>query len=325
MDIWDENGWMVPCHDGYLEFPRQDSSGIAVTVWNHMVSVKPHRHNFLEFALITKGCCIHVYKGVQVPLIPGDVFLIEPGEEHSYEIQAPIELINCQFFSEELSRECNEMLEGVKQRNDIVYEKREIQNRWNELIRGLSDSEEDWIYQSRQSNLNRQGIIHLNMKERSVIEYLMNSMMEEQENREEGMEQIKMACLQMILVKFRRIQRRQFEQSSHHKDCRKEKIYEILAYMETHIAEELDFNQMADSAYWSVGYFRSVFKDVTGLTPTEYLNRLRILKSLEYMQKESLNVSEAAERVGYYDPAYFSRLFKKIMGYSPRYFKKIQD
>ena len=49
------------------------------------------------------------------------------------------------------------MLEGVKQRNDIVYEKREIQNRWNELIRGLSDSEEDWIYQSRQSNLNRQG------------------------------------------------------------------------------------------------------------------------------------------------------------------------
>ena len=29
---------------------------------------------------------------------PGDVFLIEPGEEHSYEIQAPIELINCQFF-----------------------------------------------------------------------------------------------------------------------------------------------------------------------------------------------------------------------------------
>ena len=43
------------------------------------------------------------------------------------------------------------------------------------------------------------------------------------------MEQIKMACLQMILVKFRRIQRRQFEQSSHHKDCRKEKIYEILA------------------------------------------------------------------------------------------------
>ena len=69
-------------------------------------------------------------------------------------------------------------------------------------------------------------------------------------------------------------------------------------YMETHIAEELDFNQMADSAYWSVGYFRSVFKDVTGLTPTEYLNRLRILKSLEYMQKENLNVSEAASESG---------------------------
>lgn len=325
MDRKDENGWMVPCHDGYLEFPKQDSSGIAVAVWNHMISVKPHRHSFLEFALITKGYCIHVYKGVQVPLIPGDVFLIRPGEEHSYEIQAPIELINCQFFPEELNRECNEMLEGVEQKTDIVYGKQEIQNRWNELIQGLSDTEEDWTFQSRQSNLNRQGIIHLSVQERRDIEYLLNSMMEEQENCEEGMAYIKTACLQMILVKFKRVQKRQFEQNSHHKDCRKEKIYEILTYMEAHIAEEPDYQQMADNAYWSLGYFRSVFKDVTGLTPTEYLNRLRILKSLEYMQKENLNVSEAAERVGYYDPAYYSRLFKKIMGYSPRYFKKIQE
>ena len=55
----------------------------------------------------------------------------------------------------------------------------------------------------------------------------------------------------------------------------------------------------------------------------EYMNRMRIVKSLEYLEMEQLSVAEAAEKVGIYDANYFSRMFKKVMGYSPRYFKKI--
>ncbi|MGI6011812.1 MAG: AraC family transcriptional regulator [Ruminococcus sp.] len=297
MNPQDQNGWMVPCHDGYLEFPAQDDTPIAVTVWNHMISVKPHRHRFQEFALITKGYCIHVYKGISVPLIPGDVFLIEPDEEHSYEIQAPIELINCQFYPEKLEGECRK------------------------LMREMGCQEENYGYRSRQSQLNRQGIIHLDMKERQDIEFLLNCMMEEQKRGEEDMAGMKTACLQMILIKFRRNRKRKAAQIDHYKNSRKEKIYEILSYVEDHLAEEINFGQIAGQAGWSTGYFRAVFKDVTGMTPTEYLNRLRILKSLEYMQRDGLNVSEAAQRVGFLDPAYYSRLFKKIMGYAPRYFK----
>lgn len=297
MNLRDENGWMVPCHDGYLDFPAQDDTPIAVTVWNHMISVKPHRHKFQEFALITRGYCVHVYRGIEVPLIPGDVFLIEPEEEHGYEIQAPIELINCQFYPEKLGGECQK------------------------LMRQMCLQKKDSGSHSRQSRLDRQGILHLNMKERKDIEFLLNSMMEEQENPQEDMAVMKAACLQMILIKFRRNQKRKAEQISHYKDSKKEKIYEILSYMEENLTKELDVHRIAEEACWSVGYFRAVFKDVTGLTPTEYLNRLRILKSLEYMQKDGMNVSEAALRAGYLDPAYYSRLFKKIMGYSPRYFK----
>ena len=36
MNIQDKNGWMVPSHNGYLEFPAQDDTPIAVTVWNHI-------------------------------------------------------------------------------------------------------------------------------------------------------------------------------------------------------------------------------------------------------------------------------------------------
>lgn len=55
----------------------------------------------------------------------------------------------------------------------------------------------------------------------------------------------------------------------------------------------------------------------------EYLNRMRIVKSLEYLNVEGISIADAAAKVGIYDANYFSRMFKKVMGYSPRYFKNI--
>ena len=66
-----------------------------------------------------------------------------------------------------------------------------------------------------------------------------------------------------------------------------------------------------------------LFKDVTGLTPLEYVTRIRIIKSLEFIQHDNVTIRKAAEMVGIYDPNYFTRIFKKVMGYPPRYFRKI--
>ena len=58
------------------------------------------------------------------------------------------------------------------------------------------------------------------------------------------------------------------------------------------------------------------------MTPVEYLNRIRIIKSLEYLERNQCNIADAAASVGIYDANYYTRLFKKILGYSPKYFKK---
>ena len=98
----------------YLAFPKQDESGIAVTLLSHEMTVQSHCHEFQEFALITKGYCIHKYKGVEVPLMPGDVFLIKPHTPHSYLIQSPIELIYCQFYPEKLNVPLHDLLLEVE-------------------------------------------------------------------------------------------------------------------------------------------------------------------------------------------------------------------
>lgn len=86
------------------------------------------------------------------------------------------------------------------------------------------------------------------------------------------------------------------------------------------MAENLDFKETADKYSFSQNYFRKIFRDVTGFSPVSYVNRLRVVRACEYIQKEHLNVGEAAARVGIYDLNYFSRLFKKIMGMSPTQF-----
>ncbi|MGN1007844.1 MAG: helix-turn-helix transcriptional regulator, partial [Butyricicoccus sp.] len=71
----------------------------------------------------------------------------------------------------------------------------------------------------------------------------------------------------------------------------------------------------------SPGHFRRIFKHSVGLSPVEYMNRLRIVKSFAYLQDKDLTIADAGAAVGIHDPNYYSRLFKKTIGYSPRYFK----
>ena len=101
-------------------------------------------------------------------------------------------------------------------------------------------------------------------------------------------------------------------------------IEKALAYMDQHFTEEINIGQLARDSAISENYFRSLFKNITGLTPLDYITRLRVAKSLEYIQREGISICQAAEKVGIYDPNYFTRVFKKIMGNTPKYFKKIQ-
>lgn len=317
--------WFFSEQSGCMRFVTQDSSDISVTSWNHL-AVGMHSHAYYEFVLVVQGSCVHNYQGVKVPLIPGDAFLIAPNEEHGYVTQMPLEIINCQFYGESLSSECSQLLQKVDKGKEFIYDKYELKKRWSELLKNVSAYEAgagDGWDRAQQNHLNRQGVIHLGTEQRKDTEHLLNWMMKEQRMKEQGFEHVKSSCLQMILVIFQRIQKKRIRNIAQHQDEKKERIYQAIDYIETHLDEKIDLGDIAQKCYWSEGYFRSVFKDVTGLSPVEYLNRLRIVKSLEYMEKDQLMISEAAEKVGIYDPSYYSRLFKKVIGYSPRYFKRI--
>lgn len=76
---------------------------------------------------------------------------------------------------------------------------------------------------------------------------------------------------------------------------------------------------------YSEGHFRKIFREEMGMTPIEYLTKLRLeyakkLLQENYARKEK--ISYVAHRSGFYDQRYFSRLFKSYYGITPKQYRK---
>lgn len=72
----------------------------------------------------------------------------------------------------------------------------------------------------------------------------------------------------------------------------------------------------------SVSWFIRNFKEYTQMTPAQYILSLRISNAQTLLESTNYNVTEIAEMIGYDNPLYFSRIFKKQSGMSPSEFRK---
>ena len=86
-------------------------------------------------------------------------------------------------------------------------------------------------------------------------------------------------------------------------------------------AEKLTLRDVAGSIHINESYLSKLFKKELGVGFTDYLNSLRIQKSVELLSQPDMNLLEIAGRVGFDDQSYFTKVFKKITGKTPRQFK----
>ena len=72
----------------------------------------------------------------------------------------------------------------------------------------------------------------------------------------------------------------------------------------------------------SVSYFLKKFKEVTTKSPMQYILSIRINNAVSLLESTDYNVTEISTIVGYDNPLYFSRIFKKQKGVSPSDYRK---
>lgn len=94
-------------------------------------------------------------------------------------------------------------------------------------------------------------------------------------------------------------------------------VTQALYYLNAHYAEDVSLAQLAADLHVSSAHLSRLFKTVVGQTPSNYLTDIRMRRAAQLLPNDTLTIKEVAGRVGYSDPLYFSKLFKKYFGRSP--------
>lgn len=109
------------------------------------------------------------------------------------------------------------------------------------------------------------------------------------------------------------------------KEARQENrtVETVKAFIQQHYREELELSRLADTVYLTPSYLSKLFKTETGETITDYIIAVRIERAKELLVKEpALKTYEVGEKVGYSDPAYFNKVFKKVAGFTPKEYRE---
>ena len=101
-----------------------------------------------------------------------------------------------------------------------------------------------------------------------------------------------------------------------------EEIDKATMYFNEHYSEDISIDEYAQNNHVSVSWFIRNFKQCTGSTPMQYILSKRIYNAEILLHNSTYNVTEIAEIVGYDNPLYFSRIFKKVKGISPSEYRK---
>lgn len=95
-------------------------------------------------------------------------------------------------------------------------------------------------------------------------------------------------------------------------------------FMRENIEKKLSLQEIAEHTGYSPSHFSVLFSKRTGYAPLTYFNQLKIQQACQLLDFTDMKVNQVCFKIGIEDTYYFSRLFSKVMGMSPRAYKKMK-
>ena len=154
----------------------------------------------------------------------------------------------------------------------------------------------------------------------STYTYLFKEMIHELQTCRTGYEELLTMYLKQI---FLLVQRTRQEERPTVSTYIQEEMEYARRYFNEHYNEPISIQEYAESRNMSVCWFQRNFKQIVKHTPMQYLLTIRVNNAASLLETTNYGLAEIATIVGYEDPLYFSRLFRKIKGVSPRDYRKL--
>jgi len=124
-------------------------------------------------------------------------------------------------------------------------------------------------------------------------------------------------CLWHLLASFRFVQ--QFKVVNKIKQINL--IEDVILYMKENLDKNLKLEEIAKHFHYSVSHLSLMFTKSTSCSPLEYFTQLKIQRACQYLDHSNLSVKAIAYELGFSDPFYFSKVFKKYIHFSPVQYK----
>lgn len=96
----------------------------------------------------------------------------------------------------------------------------------------------------------------------------------------------------------------------------------VVHYMQENIENNITLEQLAGYFKYSPSHFSMLFQKETGASPISFFIRLKMQKACQYIELTNMKLNDIATKLGFEEPAYFSRIFTKVMGMSPSAYRK---
>ena len=96
----------------------------------------------------------------------------------------------------------------------------------------------------------------------------------------------------------------------------------VISLIEERFNEDLSMQEMAENVGLSSTQFNLRFRQILRMSPTEYLQKLRIETAQRLLFRSDKNIASISSEIGFYDQSHFTKRFRKITGLTPLAYRK---
>jgi AraC-like DNA-binding protein len=271
-----------------------DGFPVAVERREPQAPFGPHRHEFSEIVIVTGGSGLHVTGRESWPLSAGDVFVIGGPRAHEYRNLADLRLVNILFQPRRLRFEPGDLRTVPGYR--ALFPGQDVRGRRPR-------------FHSR---------LRLAPRELGIALGLVDQLDAELRERGPGFRCVATAIFMQLVVHLSRCHGRSRDSDS----SALLRIAETLTHLENHYEKAVHLDALAGIARMSKRSFLRAFQAATGSTPIAYLIQLRVNRAAALLRRTNERVTEVAFRVGFSDSNYFTRQFRRLLGCSPRAYRR---
>lgn len=244
-----------------------------------------HRHDFFYILIVEKGSGQHEIDFKNYEIKDYSVFMMRPGQVHQLDLKSGSTGYLIQF------------------KTDFLYAHNNAsQNHLTKLIQFN-------FYQFERDTFGK-------------INSTLSEALNEYTTKEKGYQEVLKANLSILLIELLRKRQYKVLPTASPSPYSQEKLEQFLELVESNIRTQKQVSQYTELLHLSSYQLSTITKTLLNKTPSEIINDYIILEAKRQLLATSNQVSQIAYNLGYEDPSYFIRLFKKHTSFSPETFRK---